>query len=72
MQGDKETNLNNRDYESMDSEEISLDKNQSSNYENILMGNYDTEDDDTAAANGAGAGAADTDVCGCCSGCGCC
>lgn len=26
--------------------EISLDKNQSSNYENILMGNYDTEDDD--------------------------
>ena len=26
--------------------ETSLDKNQSSNYENILMGNYDTEDDD--------------------------
>ena len=36
MQGDKETNLNNRDYESMDSEEISLDQRVRSNLRRVI------------------------------------
>ena len=36
MQGDKETNLNNRDYESIDSDEISLDKKVRSNLRRVI------------------------------------
>jgi len=36
MQGDKETKLNNRDYESIDSEEISLDKRVRSNLRRVI------------------------------------